>query len=130
MSETKHEMIVEPAIVMANCLKNSPGIPEMKATGTNTAHSVKAIAISAVDTSVIVSWAASSGDKPRAILRSTFSTTTMASSTTIPTASTNPKRDRLLTDPPIMVKMENVPISDTGIATTGMIVALQLCRKM
>src|SRR5437762_4853253 len=126
VSETKHEMIVDPAIVIANCLKNNPGIPEINATGTNTAHNVRAIAMSAVETSVIVSCAASRGDKPLAMLRSTFSTTTMASSTTMPTASTSPNRDRLLIDPPSIVRIENVPISETGIATTGMIVARQL----
>ena len=54
MRETKHEITVEAAIVSANCLKNSPEMPEMKADGTKTAHRVSAMAISAVDTSSIV----------------------------------------------------------------------------
>ena len=33
MRETKHEIKVEAAMVVANCLKNSPEIPEMKADG-------------------------------------------------------------------------------------------------
>src|ERR1700730_22301 len=52
--ETKHEITVDAAIVIANCLKKSPEMPEIKAVGTNTAQSVSAIAISAVDTSDIV----------------------------------------------------------------------------
>src|SRR6516164_5385636 len=51
-------------------------------------------------TSSIVRWAACKGDTPSRILRSTFSTTTIASSTTMPTASTRPNRDRLLSDMP------------------------------
>src|SRR6516164_4588971 len=103
-------------------------MPEMKA-DTKTAHSVRAIEISAPPTSSIVRWAASKGDMPSRMLRSTFSTTTMASSTTMPTASTKPNRDRLLSDIPKAARIVNVPTRETGIATTGMMVARQLCRK-
>src|ERR1700730_2183631 len=85
VSETKQEITVEAAIVVANCVKNRPEIPEMKAVGMKTAQSVSAMAMSAPDTSVIVGCAAARGDTPEAMLRSTFSTTTMASSTTMPT---------------------------------------------
>ena len=54
VSETKHEMTVDAAIVTANCRKNSPEIPERKADGTKTAHSVSAIEINAPPTSSIV----------------------------------------------------------------------------
>src|SRR5437016_806282 len=83
--ETKHEMTVDAAIVTANCRKKSPDIPERKADGTKTAHNVSAIEISAPPTSSMVLWAASEADMPERMLRSTFSTTTMASSTTMPT---------------------------------------------
>ena len=63
------------------------------------------------------------------MLRSTFSTTTMASSTTMPTASTRPNSDRLLIEMPSAASIEKAPTSDTGMATTGMIVARQLCRN-
>jgi len=122
--------MVDAAIVIANCLKNRPEMPEMKAVGTNTAQSVRAMAINAVDTSVIVRCAASLGGIPSAMFRSTFSTTTIASSTTMPTARTRPNSDRLLIEAPAMARMVNVPTSDTGIAITGMIVARQFCRKM
>src|SRR5262249_53374702 len=104
-------------------------MPERKADGTNTAHSVSAIEISAPPTSSIVRWAASTGDMPSRMLRSTFSTTTIASSTTMPTASTRPNRDRLLSEMPKAARIANVPTSDTGIAMTGMMVARQLCRN-
>src|SRR5713101_2326241 len=54
VSETKHEMTVDAAIVTANWRKNSPEIPERKADGTKTAHNVSAIEISAPPTSSIV----------------------------------------------------------------------------
>ncbi len=69
-------------------------------------------------------------DKPAAMLRSTFSTTTIASSTTMPTASTSPNSVRLFSVKPNIAMKKNVPISDTGMATIGMTAARQVCRKM
>src|SRR6266404_3229444 len=43
VSETKHEMTVDAAIVTANWRKKSPEIPERKAEGTKTAHNVSAV---------------------------------------------------------------------------------------
>ena len=129
MSETRQEITVEAAIVTANCRKNSPPIPDRKAVGTNTAHSVRAIAISAPPTSSIVRCAASLGAMPARMLRSTFSPTTIASSTTMPTASTRPTSDRLLSEMPAAASRVKVPISDPGIATTGISEARQVCRN-
>ena len=100
VSETKQEITVEAAIVTANWRKNCPVMPERKADGTNTAQSVSAMEISAPPTSSMVVWAAFAGVIPSRILRSTFSTTTIASSTTMPTASTSPNSDRLFSDMP------------------------------
>ena len=72
----------------------------MNADGTNTAQSTSAIETSAAPTSSIVLRAASRGVRPASILRSTFSTTTIASSTTMPIASTRPNSDRLLSEKP------------------------------
>ena len=63
------------------------------------------------------------------MLRSTFSTTTMASSTTMPMARTSPNSDRLLSVKPNAAMNRNVPISETGMATSGMIAARQVCRN-
>ena len=61
--------------------------------------------------------------------RSTFSTTTIASSTTMPMASTRPKSDSVLSEKPNLSMTANVPTSDTGTATSGMIDARHVCRN-
>src|SRR5260370_2114092 len=45
VSETKHEMTVDAAIVTANWRKNSPEIPERKADRPKTPHTLRAIEI-------------------------------------------------------------------------------------
>jgi len=102
----------------------------MKAVGTNTAVSTRAMATSAPPTSSMVRWAASLGVLPSRRWRSTFSTTTMASSTTMPIARTSPNRDRLFSENPNAAMTAKVPISDTGMATIGITAARQLCRKI
>ena len=63
------------------------------------------------------------------MLRSTFSTTTMASSTTMPMASTRPNSVSVFSEKPSAAMTAKVPISETGIATIGMIAVRQHCRK-
>ncbi len=63
------------------------------------------------------------------MLRSTFSTTTIASSTTMPMASTSPKSDSALIEKPSRCSTAKVPITDTGTASSGMIEARQVCRN-
>src|SRR5438128_11804272 len=104
-------------------------MPVMKVDGTNTAQSTSAIEISAVPTSSIVRRDASRAESPAAMLRSTFSTTTMASSTTMPIASTSPKSDSALIEKPKRYRNASVPTIDTGTATSGMIEARQVCRN-
>gem|GEM_PF-2426592 len=55
--------------------------------------------------------------------------TTMASSTTMPMASTSPKSVSTLMEKPSSVKPRKVPITLTGTARIGINVARQLCRK-
>ena len=105
-------------------------MPPRKAVGTNTAVSTSAIAISAVPTSSMVTRAASGGDSPSRSLRSTFSTTTIASSTTMPTASTRPNSVSMLMEKPSPSITAKVPTSETGMAASGMTVARHVCRKM
>ncbi len=64
-------------------------MPETNAVGMNTDSSTRPMAISAPATSSMVRCEASRGLMPARMLRSTFSTTTMASSTTMPTDSTS-----------------------------------------
>ena len=63
------------------------------------------------------------------MLRSTFSTTTIASSTTMPIASTSPNSVIRLIEKPSASMPANVVISDTMIATMQMIVVRKLCRN-
>ena len=53
----------------------------------------------------------------------------MASSTTMPMASTRPNSDRLLSEKPSSAITANVPISETGTSIIGSSVARQSCRK-
>ena len=86
--------------------------------------------ISAPVISFIERIVASSGESCSSrIKRSTFSTTTIASSTTMPIASTRPNRERLLSVKPNNPMKKNVPTSETGMATMGITAARQVCRK-
>ena len=58
-----------------------------------------------------------------------FSTTTMASSTTIPVASTKPNSVRELIVNPASSNAASVPTMATGTATSGMTLARQVCRN-
>ena len=73
--------------------------------------------------------AASFGVMPSSMWRSTPSTTTIASSTTRPMASTRPNRESVLMEKPNTGKSMNVPTSDTGTASSGIRVARQPCKK-
>ena len=64
--------------------------------------------------------AASLGASPSSMLRSTFSTTTIASSTTMPIATTKPKSTGRLSENPNIWAKKNVPMIETGIANIEM----------
>ncbi len=102
----------------------------MNADGTNTAVSTSAMAINAAPTSSILLIAAARGSSPSAMLRSTFSTTTIASSTTMPTARTSPNSDSVLIVKPNIAMKKKVPTSDTGMAMSGITAARQVCRNI
>lgn len=129
VTDVKNEIAVDTAIVTPNWRKNWPEMPGMNEVGTNTAQSTSVIANSAPPTSFIVNNVASRGPAPVDKCRSTFSTTTIALSTTIPTASTRPNSVRLLIEYPSTAIAANVPTSDTGIDRIGMIDGRQPCRN-
>ena len=105
-------------------------MPGMKAVGTNTAISTSEIAMTAVPTSSMVQVRGRrTATSPAAMLRSTFSTTTIASSTTMPIASTRPNSVSMLSEKPKAKSTASVPISETGIATIGTIAMRHDCRK-
>ena len=95
----------------------------------NTAISTAVVATMGPVTSDIALRVAARGGRPASSCRSTFSTTTMASSTTRPIASTMPSRLSMLSEKPQISMTARVATSDTGIAMVGMTVVRQLCRK-
>src|SRR5439155_1523614 len=88
-------------------------IPAMNAVGMKTELSTRVIAITGPVISSSALIVASRGGRPFAIQRSTFSTTTIASSTTMPMASTRPKSDRLFSEKPSKAMTKKVPIRET-----------------
>ena len=105
-------------------------MPGRNAIGTNTAISTSAVAMTGPVTSTIAWRAASRGSTlPSSRWRWVFSTTTMASSTTMPIARTRPKRVSVLIENPKALMTANVPTSETGMVRVGISVVRQSCRK-
>ena len=102
----------------------------MKPTGTNTALRMRPIAITGPDTSSIALIVASFGAIPCSMWCITASTTTIASSTTMPMARTRPSSDSTLIEKPRTGKKMKAPTSDTGTVINGISVARQFWRKM
>ena len=73
---------------------------------------------------------ASLGGKPSSdMMRSTFSTTTMASSTSRPMTMTSANMVRVLMEKPHSDRTPKVPSSTTGTAMVGIRVARKFCRN-
>ena len=107
-----------------------PEAPGCSADGMNTAASTTVIATTAPVIWPIALRVASFGDRPSSVMmRSTFSITTIASSTTMPIASTMPNRVSWLIVKPSISMPRNVPSRATGITRVGMMVARMFCRN-
>ena len=93
------EMIMETRIAAdmttANSRKNRPTMPAMNRMGTNTAISDRLMETTVKPISRAPSMAACIADFPRSMWRITFSSTTMASSTTKPAATVSAISERL-----------------------------------
>ena len=114
-------------MVTLNCLKSSPVMPGRKLTGTNTAQSTSDMATRALPMPAIAFLVASFGPRcSSSIIRSTFSTTTIASSTTIPMASTRASSVMVFSVKPKMSITPKVPTREIGTAIAGTSVAPQL----
>ncbi len=124
------ESSTEIAMVRANCWYIWPVRPPTNATGMNTADRISAMPMTGADTSFMAWMVASRGAMPCSMWCMTASTTTMASSTTMPMARTRPNMDSVFTEKPSIGKKMNVPMMETGTVRSGMIVARRLCRKM
>ena len=100
-----------------------PTEPGKNAIGMNTAISTSVMPMMAPVIWVIALRVASRGDSPSSdMMRSTFSTTTIASSTRMPMASTIANKVSMLMENPSTSSVTQVPSSATGTTTVGMIV--------
>ena len=108
----------------------APVAPPKNAIGTKTADNTRPIPISAPVICPIDLRVASSGGKPSSVItRSTFSTTTIASSTNKPMASTRPNIVRVLIEKPKAAITPKVPSNTTGTARVGIRVARKFCKN-
>ena len=97
--------------------------PLKKASGTNTEISTTVMPMIAPEIWPMALRVACSGDRPSSLMmRSTFSTTTMASSTTMPITSTIPNMVSTLMEKPMASSEANVPSSAIGTTMVGMTV--------
>ena len=124
------DTITEPASVKANSLNSEPVNPPRKPIGAYTAASVMVMETTGPTISRAPCIAACTGGLPSSRCRWIFSTTTMASSTTRPIASTMASNvSRLKLKPAISIRLQT-PISDSGIVTTGISTERNEARNM
>ena len=90
VSATSAENSTAAASVKPNSRNRRPMLPGRNEIGTNTAASTMVVAMTAKPISRVPFTAATIGASPSSVRRCTFSSTTIASSTTRPIASTNP----------------------------------------
>ena len=118
------------ARVRPNCLKKTPLVPPMKLTGTKTEAITRVMETMAGAISPMAEIEAARGSfSPPSSLAWTASTTTMASSTTMPMASTSAKRVSRLMEKPMSRRKKKVPMMATGTAMAGIRVARKFCRN-
>ena len=129
VSATAAEMLTENASTKPNSENRLPTSPGMNETGMNTAASVAVVASTAKTISLVPRTAAARGPAPMARWRAMFSTTTMASSTTRPVATTSASSVMTLIEKPTAQMAASVPISDTGMEIAGAMVARNERRK-
>ena len=94
--------------------------PLKKASGTNTDTSTTVTPMIAPEICPSALRVASRGGSPSSLMiRSTFSTTTIASSTTMPITSTMPNMVRTLIEKPMASSAPKVPSKATGTTSVG-----------
>ena len=121
---------VAVAMVSANCLYSSPEIPPIMVVGMNTAIITSTTpTMGPLISSIAFSVASRGGSPSSSMMRVAFSTTTIASSTTMAMASIIPNSVRVFMVNPNSSITANVPMSDTGMVRQGMRVALQFCKN-
>ncbi len=124
LSATNDEMTTATANTRPNSWKSRPAVPGRKAIGTNTAMRTAVVAMTAKKTRRVPCTAALLGPAPSARCRCTLSSTTMASSTIKPAASTKASKVRILMEKPNIQLAASVPRSEMGMAIAGTSVSL------
>src|SRR5690606_5254521 len=127
----KAEIPIATINVTPNWLYKQHVRPVMNVTGINTAHINIVIETMAPEISPIAFFVAVGASSPvSSIFACTASTTTMASSTTIPMARTNANKVKRFNENPNRLRKKNVPIIDTGTAINGINVERKSCKKI
>ena len=116
-------------MVTANSSNSRPMSPPRKSTGMNTATSEMVIEITVKVISRLPLIAAARTGSPRSMWRTMFSSTTIASSTTKPTARVSAISDMLSRLYPSRYMTANVATMDIGSARLGIAVARTFRRK-
>ena len=120
---TARDAISAKLTVIANGKKNAPTSPSMNPRGRNTTMVVSVDAVIAGPTSTVASSAARHRSLPPSMLRYTFSSTTMLSSTTLPTDIASPPSVMKFKASPCQL-MRSTPVKmlsgiDSPITTVG-----------
>ncbi len=123
VSETKPDTMIATEMDTANSRNTRPTMPPISSTGMNTAISENVMEIMVKPISRAPLSAASNGRMPPSMCRTMFSSMTMASSTTKPTERVSASSVILLMENPNAYIAAQVPTSDTGTASEGMMVA-------
>ncbi len=129
VSETSADTAIEAVTVSANSRNMRPMMPPMSRSGMNTATSDRLIDSTVKPISREPWSAASNGEAPSSMWRWMFSTTTMASSTTKPTAMVSAISDKLSRLKLNMYIAAHEPSSASGTVMLGMTVAQKLRRN-
>jgi hypothetical protein len=122
-------MSAAAAITSANCAYIWPVRPGRKAAGMNTAISTRVMPMMGPNRSRIAAMAASWADRPRSMCSDAPSTTTIASSTTMPIASTMANSVARLMVKPSAAMAAKAPTIVTGTVVAGTSIARQSCRN-
>jgi len=127
--ETPAETRIARETTIANSWKSPPTTPGMKKMGMKTATSEIEIETIVNHISCEPRIAASKGSMPASTWRTMFSSMTIASSTTRPTASVMPRSETLSIERPSARMSASVPMSEIGSESVGMMVADGRRRK-
>ena len=129
VNEITSESRIAIESVTANSWNNKPTMPGISRIGMNTAISERLMEITVKLTSALPSSAASRTSIPASMWRTTFSSTTTASSTTKPVAMVSAISERLSTLYPSRYIGPKVPRMASGSTTAGIRVARGDCRN-